>query len=172
MGKDHLSPALSMLVSETATWCNHKPFRSPALDPSSILEMPDWSSNSEPFEPWAEKRYDPYRRAISWINETRSELLRAEKVPTQDAVDALSECRLLLYWPMETVEDGASKAGSMGFYDLCDAPPWDTWFLYANHAIFCCVPQFAIPRAQDGMDGNPVACIEWADWSSLTRLEN
>lgn len=146
-----LSPALSSVISEAVTWCSHKPFRSPALDPSSILDVPDWSYGSEPFETWAEKKYDSCRRAISWINETRSELLREARIETLAAVDALSKCRLLIYWPMETVDDGASEAGSMGFYDVHDAPPWDTWFLYANHSIFCCVPQFAIPRAQDGM---------------------
>jgi len=70
-----------------------------------------------------------------------------------------------------TVQDGASKAGSIGFYDLDDAPPWDTWFQYSDHAIFCCVLQLAVTRAQNGIDGNPVACIEWADWSKLPRME-
>jgi hypothetical protein len=134
--------------------------------------VPDWSHDSEPFEPWVEKKYDSYSRAISWINETRAELLKEARIETLDAVGALSKCRLLIYWPLETVHDGASEAGSMGFYDLNDAPPWDTWFLYADHAIFCCIPEFAISRAQGGIDGNPVACIEWADWSRLARIES
>jgi hypothetical protein len=83
-----LSPALSVVISQAVTWCSHKPFRSPALDPSSILDVPDWSHGSEPFEPWAEKKYDSYRRAISWINDTRSELLREAKIEPLAAVDA------------------------------------------------------------------------------------
>lgn len=172
MANGDLSPALSLVIAEALTWCSHKPFRTPALDPFSILDVPDWSYESQPFEPWAERKYDSYRRAISWINETRSELLREAGIKTLAAVDALSTCKLLIYWPMETVHDGASEASSMGFYDGNDAPPWDTWFFYGNRAIFCCVPEFAISRAQDGIDGNPVACIEWADWSRLARLEN
>lgn len=41
MTHDNLSPALSRVISEAVNWCSHKPFRSPALDPCSILDMPD-----------------------------------------------------------------------------------------------------------------------------------
>ena len=82
-----------------------------------------------------------------------------------DAADAVSKGRLLVYEPLETVDDGAAEASSMGFFDLHDAPPWDTWFMYLDDAVLCCVPEFAIPRAQNGIDVNPVDCIHWADWS-------
>jgi hypothetical protein len=68
------------------------------------------------------------------------------------------------------VDDGAAEAGSMSFYDVHDAPPWDTWVLYADHAVFCCVPEFAISRAQNGIDANPVDCIHWAEWSQLAHI--
>ena len=171
MKSDDLSPALSLVISEAFTWCSHRPFRSPALDPSSILDVPDWSHDSEPFEPWVEKKYDSYRRAILWINDARSKSLKETGIEILNAMEALAKCRLLIYWPLETVTDGASEAGSLGFYDSHDAPPWDTWFFFADRAIFCCVPDFAVPRAQDGIDGNPVACIEWAEWSRLARIE-
>jgi len=70
---------------------------------------------------------------------------------------------------METVADGAAQAASTGFYDIEDAPPWDTWFLYENDSIFCCVPETAISAAQAGIDANPVDCIHWANWSELAR---
>jgi hypothetical protein len=158
------------------TWCSHsqvsgKPFRSPELDPLAILDIPNCSHGSESIEAWIERKRDCYRRAISWINETRSQLLKGANIATLEAVDALSHSKLLIYEPLETVDDGAAEVVSMGFYDLHDAPPWDTWFLYANHAVFCCVPESAIPRAQDGIDANPVDCIHWADWSRLARIE-
>jgi hypothetical protein len=121
-----LSPALSRVICEALTWCSHKPFRSPALDPSSTLNLPDWSLDSEPFEPWVEKKYDSYHRAISRINDARSNLLKEAGIVILNAVEVFAKCRLLIYWPLETVEDGASKAGSLGFYDSHDAPPWDT----------------------------------------------
>ena len=172
MIQSQLPPGVLQTLSEVMTWCSHFPFRSPALDPSSILDVPDWSHDSEPFEPWAQGKYDSFRRAISWINDARSKLLKEAGIEILNPVDTLAKCRLLLYWPLETVEDGASEAGSMGFYDMQDSPPWDTWFFYADRAIFCCVPEFAFSRAQDGIDGNPVACIEWAEWSRLARVEN
>lgn len=89
-----------------------------------------------------------------------------------ESIDVLSKSKLLTYEPLETVDDGAAEASSMGFYDVHDAPPWDCWFLYGDHAVFCCVPEFAISHAQNGIDANPVDCIRWADWSRLARIEN
>jgi hypothetical protein len=168
---------VSAAISETAAWCSltHLPdraFRNPELDPSGILDIPDFSHGSESIETWIEKKRDCYRRATLWINETRSRLLKATDKDSLGADDALTKGRLLAYEPLETVDDGASEAGSMGFYDVHDAPPWDTWFLYANCSVFCYVPEFAISRAQDGIDANPVDCIHWVEWSELVRVLN
>jgi hypothetical protein len=149
------------------TWCSYKPFRSPELDPSAILNVPEWSCDSEPISAWSNRKRNAYQHAIPWINGARSEHLKTANLKSFEAGDVVSNCRLLIYECQETVEDGASEAASLGFYDLPDAPPWDTWVLYRNGAVFCCVPDFAIPRAQDGIDANPVDCIHWADWSRL-----
>ena len=101
----------------------------------------------------------------------RSEHLKTANLKSFEAVDVVSNGRLLIYEFQETVEDGASEAASLGFYDLLDAPPWDTWVLYRNGAVFCCVPDFAISRAQDGINANIVDCIHWADWSRLNEGE-
>jgi hypothetical protein len=171
-----LSPAVLRAISEAVTWCSYrqisgKPFRSLELDPFTVLDIPDFSHNLESIKAWSERNRECYCRATSWINETRSELLKAAGIETFEAVDALSKSKLLIYEHQETVDDGAAEVASMGFYDLHDAPPWDTWLLYADRAVFCCVPEFAIPRAQDGIDANPVDCIHWADWSQLARIE-
>jgi hypothetical protein len=158
------------------TWCSRsqvsgKPLRSPELDPLAILDIPNFSHGLESIEAWIERKRDCYCRAVSWINETRSQLLKEANIATLEVVDALSNSKLLIYEPLETVDDGAAEVVSMGFYDVHDAPPWDTWFLYSNHAVFCRVPESAIPRARDGIDANPVDCIHWADWSRLARIE-
>jgi hypothetical protein len=167
-----LPPAVSQTISEIVTWCSCKPLRSPELDPSAILDVPHWSHGLEAIEAWIERKRDSYRRAISWIKETRSELLKRTNLKAFEALDALSRSKLLVYESLETVDDGAAEAASMGFYDVHDAPPWDTWVLYADDALFCCVPDFAISRAQNGIDANPVDCIHWADWSRLAQIEN
>jgi len=170
-----LPPALLQTISETAAWCAHRQLlgsslRSPELDPFAILDIPSWSTKSEPFEVWRKKTRDSYRRAISWINQTRSELLKTATLATREATNPPAESKLLLYAHLETVSDGAAEAGSSGFYDVEDAPPWDTWFSYENEIIFCCVPESAISAAQAGIDANPVDCIHWANWSELVRV--
>jgi hypothetical protein len=158
---------------EAATWYSSRqfsgnPFRSPELNPFAILDIPSYSHSSE-VKGWIEKKRNRYGQAISWINETRSTLLKREGVEISDAIDILSDTKLLLYEPLETVSDGAAEAASRGFYDMEDTPPWDTWFLYEDHSIFCCVPDSAVARAQAGIDANPVDCIHWADWSRLAH---
>jgi hypothetical protein len=69
---------------------------------------------------------------------------------------AQSNGRLLIYYPEETLQDGAAEFASHGFFDLEDAPPWDTWFLYAGGAILSWVPNSLIESAQAGIDANPV----------------
>ena len=78
--------------------------------------------------------------------------------------------KLLLYEFMETVSDGAAAISSRGFFDVEDAPPWDTWFWYAGGTIFCWVPNLLVIDAQAGIDANPVDCIRWAVWSKLPAL--
>ncbi|MGA2217740.1 MAG: hypothetical protein ABSG51_06620 [Terracidiphilus sp.] len=169
-------PELLQTVLDTATWCSREDlsgnsFRSPELDPFAILDIPDFSHSSEMIEAYIEKTRDCYRQAINWINQRRSELLRTTENDTSKAVEALSRSKLLLYNPLETVSDGASEAGSLGFYNIEDAPPWDTRFLYDGNDIFCFVPESAVSRAQDGIDANPVDCIHWANWSEVLRTE-
>jgi len=175
LNKNDLSAAFLETISEVVTWCSYceksgYPIRSPELDPIAILGIPDFSHSSESIEVWIERKRDCYRRAIPWINQTRSELLKATGIATPGALNALSQSRLLLYTPLETVADGAAESSSTGFYDIEDAPPWDTWFLYESNAIFCCVPEFSISAAQAGIDANPVDCIHWANWSELVRF--
>lgn len=171
-----LSPEILQAISEAVTWCTYRrnagyPIRSPELDPFAILDIPGFSHGSESIGAWIEKKRDCYHRATSWISQTRSRLLKAASLETSQVVDGLSRSKLLIYFPLETVDDGAAEAASSGFYDLQDAPPWDTWILFADDAIFCCVPEFAVPYAQDGIDANPVDCIHWASWSKLARIQ-
>ena len=163
MAHIQLSSAVSQTIYEVVTWCSHKPLRSPELNPSAILDVREWSQGSEPIQAWIERTRDSYGRAILWINETRSEFLKQANLKTFEARDALSRSKLLIYEYLETVEDGAAEAASKGFYDVHDAPPWDTWVSHADGALFCCVPDFAISQAQKGIDANPVDCIHWAD---------
>src|SRR5689334_7231944 len=46
------------------------------------------------------------------------------------AVSSISDLRggrLLVYFPDAELADGAAEAETNGFFDINDAPPWDTW---------------------------------------------
>ncbi len=71
------------------------------------------------------------------------------------------EGRLLHYEPYENLADGASEYSSNGFFDVHDAPPWDTWISFDGRRLVSWVPAVLIPLAQAGLDANAVDCIRW-----------
>lgn len=83
--------------------------------------------------------------------------------PEEERIAQEKAGRLLVYFPAENVEDGASRAASSGFFDPYDAPPWDAWVHYAEGVLISWVPEGFVTRAQAGIDANPVDCIHWAD---------
>jgi len=53
--------------------------------------------------------------------------VRRHRVPSEPAPHALGEGRLLVYFPNDELADGAAEVQSQGFFDIFNAPPWDTW---------------------------------------------
>jgi hypothetical protein len=166
------SSAVLQALSETVAWCLSKSLqsgqlRSRELDPSAILKVP--SLDEVGVDVLLQKMRESYQRAIYEINEARSILIRDTNIKTADRALAQSRGKLLLYHPLETVTDGAAASSSRGFFDISDAPPWDTWFLYSGDTIFSWVPESWVPNAQAGIDANPVDCIHWCAWSKLSE---
>ncbi len=160
-------------LGETAAWFSQhqlraKDLRSAILDPSSILAVP--SLNELGIDQYSEAKRDSYRQASESIRQKRSRILRDTAIEPISPAEAQALGRLLLYDARETVSDGAAEALSNGFFDVEDAPPWDTWFWYEDGTIFCWVPDSLVPYAQAGIDVNPVNCIRWAKWSALSAL--
>ena len=166
------SPAVLQALSETVAWCLSRSLqsdqlRSSQLDPSIVLRVPPLEEVGVGV--WLERKRYSYQRAMSAIIETRSTLIRDTHIGNADLALAQSKGKLLLYEPLETVTDGAAAAASRGFFDIEDAPPWDTWFLYSRGTIFSWVPESLAQNAQAGIDANPVDCIHWCDWSKLSE---
>jgi hypothetical protein len=111
-------------------------------------------------------------QAVSGLIAQRSEFLRTHSALRDPSIDLQEEGKILVYWPSENVSDGASEALSKGFFDVNDAPPWDTWFYYKRKKLYSWVPGAFVPFAQKGIDENIVDCIQWAEWSELSKLEN
>jgi hypothetical protein len=168
------SLAVQQALSETVAWCLSKTpqidqLRSWELDPSVILRDPRLEESSVEVRVGA--RRESCRRAIQSINEMRSTLVHHAQLEIPSFAVAETRGKLLCYEPLETVEDGASAYLSRGFFDMEDAPPWDTWFLYSKDAIFSWVPDSLVQNAQAGIDANIVDCIHWCDWSELSKSE-
>jgi len=162
-------------LGETAAWCTlhlrrADSLRSSLLDPHSILSIPTLGELG--IHAFGKLKRQSYREAVDSIQRKRSELLRDAKAQLIEPAEAQSLGRLLLYEAMETVSDGAADASSHGFFDVEDAPPWDTWFWHKDGTIFCWVPDALVRDAQAGIDANPVDCIHWANWSALGSLIN
>lgn len=164
------SPLVLQALSETVAWCLRRPlqqdqFRSRELDPSALLRIPPFGESN--IGVWLERKRESYQSAIIAINANRSALVRDMNIEVADPAVAGSKGRLLLYEPLETVTDGASDSSSRGFFDIEDAPPWDTWFLYSEGSIFSWVPEALVQDAQAGIDANPVDCIHWCNRPKL-----
>jgi hypothetical protein len=162
---------------EAAAWCSHcsapvEQLRSVELDPSEILNIPSYT-DLKGIDAYLQAKRESYHHAISALNQTRAALLRDSNAAIPDMREVQTKGKLLLYTPLETVSDGAASASSRGFYDMEDAPPWDTWFLYSEGTIFSYVPESLFTLAQAGIDANPVDCIHWATWSNFSaQLKN
>lgn len=72
-----------------------------------------------------------------------------------------SEGRLLVYAPEENLADGGARYASYGFFDVDNAPPWDTWVAFHSGILLSWVPAQLVGLAQCGVEVNPEECIRW-----------
>lgn len=86
---------------------------------------------------------------------------RSEFIHDQEPSSSLKAGRLLLYSPEENLFDGAAKYDSKGFFDVDNAPPWDTWVAFSHGTLLSWVPPQLTGLAQSGIDANPEGCIRW-----------
>jgi hypothetical protein len=163
-------PTLKQVISEASTWCSLEEsfacnLRSGALNPSAILSIP----RDEDIDLFIRNSYESYQRAVEEVSRKRSAFLNAQGLTVEHST-LDSGARLLIYQPLETVSDGAAEASSKGFFDVSDAPPWDTWLFYSKGAILSLVPESFVRLAQAGIDANPVDCIHWPTPRELSNL--
>ena len=104
------------------------------------------------------RSYDPVARAA---------------VPVSATEDLLGG-KLLVYFPDMELADGAAEAETMGFFDVNDAPPWDTWVALfsdlepigeADRAVYLVswVPATLTSLVQRGLDVSMTECIAWLE---------
>ena len=78
--------------------------------------------------------------------------------------------RLLVYFPDGELSDGAAEIESRGFFDVNNAPPWDTWIalfrddsadISSRDHLVSWVPKELVEIVDRGIYVNPEQCIVW-----------
>ena len=77
--------------------------------------------------------------------------------------------RLLAYYPDLELSDGVAEEETRGFFDVNNAPPWDTWIALFREPvgdesydyIVTWVPPAMIDLVGRGIAVNPEECIVW-----------
>lgn len=72
-----------------------------------------------------------------------------------------AEGRLMSYWPEENLACGGAQYASVGFFDVDNTPPWDTWVAFSGDVLLSWVPGELVDLASKGIEANPEACITW-----------
>jgi hypothetical protein len=146
-------------LAETIAWCVQ---RIRETDPKQALRSQEISPQL-----LAQDRAVLVRSVAEW----RSHRMR----DVAAAVDreSLHGGRLLVYFPDADLFDGAAEVASRGFFDVHNAPPWDTWIALAEDPrevavsyrqyLVAWVPPELVARAHGGIMVNPEECIAWLD---------
>ncbi len=106
-------------------------------------------------------------RIVETVAEKRADELRRQQRYPPRFVNDLHEGRLLLYAPDENLCDGAAEYSSLGFFDVNNIPPWDTWICFFQQYLVSWVPPQLLELAGIGIDVNPELCILWAPEAGL-----
>ena len=94
--------------------------------------------------------------------------------------------RLLIYFPDAELSDGVAEQETAGYFDVYNAPPWDTWVgMFADPPpprgsgydkyLVAWVPQSFLDLAGAGIEVNPEQSIDWLGSTSVslvTRLRH
>lgn len=153
---DRLAPW--RLLAETTAWCAGRAvgeLRTTHLEPQPPLPQ-------RPGVDWFLWGNDATR--VSQMSEVARR--RREHLPADRPLHpAIPPGRFLLYWPDEQMSDGMSQVSSDGFFDIFDAPPWDTWLHYepVHHFLVSWVPLAFVQHAAIGISRNEIDCHAWLD---------
>jgi hypothetical protein len=154
-------------LTETIVWC---------CDVGS-LSQPKTSLRT--LKPALRDLASQHTQVFSIARERSDRLISAGRRDLPPVAD-LCGGRLLAYFPQDNLACGAAEAESLGFFDVDNIPPYDTWvwlvrnvrsFTYedgakgemnSNYLVAWVPPEF-VPLANGGVKVNPEECIVWLD---------
>jgi hypothetical protein len=145
-------------LSETIVWCGDR----------AAASYPKHSLRYESLYPGT---LSPTRAdAVFTVLGYRGSWLQQQNVKPVIEDRELRQGRLLCYFPDADLADGAAEVASDGFFDIQNAPPWDTWVgLYQSDLhdaslkvyLISYVPKIFLQHAARGIEVNPEQCIRW-----------
>jgi hypothetical protein len=106
---------------------------------------------------------------VEQVAEARSQILRDSGVYSESQSSEPRTARLLLYAPQDNLACGTAEYLSLGFFDVDNVSPWDTWILMLGKYLVSWVPPQLVRLVQEGLDVNPEQCILWANDSLVSR---
>lgn len=143
-----------------------------AADPGSIVPPLRHQLRSEALRSFAQdlaRSGTDHASIVTQVAEARSEALRQSGKGSNSQSPDLFDGRLLLFAPEDNLSDGAAEYASMGFFDVENVPPWDTWIVMLGKYLVSWVPPQLFQLVQEGLDVNPEQCILWADDPSVSN---
>lgn len=155
--------------AETMVWCN---LRASIADPVGSLRThalrPRTSLEAVPIR--------DRRSFVEILGDARAAMLQEARIPIPSRVPLKSDGRVLYYQYESSTRDTGAPHFSKGFFNLDDAPPWDSWIYYnaepGHSFLLSWVPCALIEIANQGLLSNSDQCICWASKidTEFTRL--
>jgi uncharacterized protein (TIGR02996 family) len=109
---------------------------------------------------------------VNGLAATRARLLTNKGLRPASPANELFSGRLLMFFPEDTLSDGAAEVFSEGFFDADNIPAWDGWVMYVDvsgaevpcygSSLVCWVPPALLDRVDHGIGVNAEGCIRWA----------
>jgi uncharacterized protein (TIGR02996 family) len=148
-------------LAEAVAWCGQG---------RGSLRTPDLRPPNEDFSGYS-KVICEWQPIVNGLALDRARLLsRFAAMPTS----LEKRGRLLLFYPEDTLADGAAEIESERFFDTFNVPAWDSWVFFVEDDLLrqnqrgdgmyliCWVPPTIVERAAGGVSINPEQCIRWA----------
>ena len=109
-------------------------------------------------------------RIVRSVADARAQSLLVQNARGDPIASGLAGGRLLAYFPDAELSDGAAEVETRGFFDINNAPPWDTWValfrdegrdLSTRDCVVSWVPERLVLLVDRGIFVNPEQCIRW-----------
>lgn len=104
------------------------------------------------------------------ISVRHRKLAEREGASTTLSHERAREGRFLVYLPDHELFDGVAEAETLGFFDVHNTPPHDTWVAIvagkerrSDDFLLSWVPASFVDLVNDGIEVNPEECILWLE---------